>query len=354
MATAKKTVKSDATNKKGDAAKKSSASKKSTKKKVDTTGVVDEFLDAVVGETFTEEPKKEDNAKKTTKKKKTEKETLDEFAQQSENGTLSLPKEDKKKKTTTKKKTTPKTKKTDEIKLIDAEAELNEILSQQITEENIRVADEIEKAISEQKELKKKGEKLGLAEDSQEPPQDIVTDPGLTDVSSTELPDKIERPLEVIEEETTDTFTEVDEKYYEQQPDKLLTEAEAESEDGVNNPSIVGNLNGGTISERYADKKVNQDYFTKFNTTHKNRVNSLTKKWDDDEKQETGNIKEKNENENNKPRNIVYPPIIEEEENEEDNNETNDNIETLKVKLEERKPETKFTFVTTSMGVRYD
>ena len=318
MATAKKTVKSDATNKKGDAAKKSSASKKSTKKKVDTTGVVDEFLDAVVGETFTEEPKKEDNAKKTTKKKKTEKETLDEFAQQSENGTLSLPKEDKKNKTTTKKKTTPKTKKTDEIKLIDAEAELNEILSQQITEENIRVADEIEKAISEQKELKKKGEKLGLAEDSQEPPQDIVTDPGLTDVSSTELPDK------------------------------------AESEDGVNNPSIVGNLNGGTISERYADKKVNQDYFTKFNTTHKNRVNSLTKKWDDDEKQETGNIKEKNENENNKPRNIVYPPIIEEEENEEDNNETNDNIETLKVKLEERKPETKFTFVTTSMGVRYD
>lgn len=329
MATAKKTVKSDATNKKGDAAKKSSASKKSTKKKLDTTGVVDEFLDAVVGETFTEEPKKEDNAKKTTKKKKTEKETLDEFAQQSENGTLSLPKEEKKKKTTSKKKTTPKTKKTDENKLIDAEAELNEILSQQITEENIRVADEIEKAISEQ-----------LAEDSQEPPQDIVTDPGLTDVLSTELPDKIERPLEVIEEETVDTFT----------------EAEVESEDGVNNPSIVGNLNGGTISERYVDKKVNQDYFTKFNTTHKNRVNSLTKKWDDDdnEKQETVNTREKNENENNKPRNIVYPPIIEEEENEEDNNETNDNIETLKVKLEERKPETKFTFVTTSMGVRYD
>lgn len=325
MATAKKTVKSDATNKKGDAAKKSSASKKSTKKKVDTTGVVDEFLDAVVGETFTEEPKKEDNAKKTTKKKKTEKETLDEFAQQSENGTLSLPKEDKKKKTTSKKKTTPKTKKTDEIKLIDAEAELNEILSQRITEENIRVADEIEKAISEQ-------------EDSQEPPQDIVTDPGLTDVLSTELPDKIERPLGVIEEETVDTFT----------------EAEAESEDGVNNPSIVGNLNGDPISERYVDKKVNQDYFTKFNTTHKNRVNSLTKKWDDDEKQETVNTREKNENESNKLRNIVYPPIIEEEENEEDNNETNDNIETLKVKLEERKPETKFTFVTTSMGVRYD
>lgn len=144
MATSKKTVKTDTTEKR--------TTTKKTKKKVESTGVVDEFLDTVVGETFTEEPKKEDNAKKTTKKKKTEKETLDEFAQQSENGTLSLPKEEKKKKTTSKKKTTPKTKKTDENKLIDAEAELNEILSQQITEENIRVADEIEKTINEQKE----------------------------------------------------------------------------------------------------------------------------------------------------------------------------------------------------------
>lgn len=175
MATSKKTAKTDTTEKK--------TTTKKTKKKVESTGVVDEFLDTVVGETFTDEPKKEDNAKKTTKKKKTEKETLDEFAQQSENGTLSLPKEEKKKKTTSKKKTTPKTKKTDENKLIDAEAELNEILSQQITEENIRVADEIEKAISEQKELNEKLDKLGLAEGSQEPPQYIATKCEIVDLS---------------------------------------------------------------------------------------------------------------------------------------------------------------------------
>ena len=127
MATTKKTVKKDDTTdkKKSTTAKKKTTTKKKTnvKKEVEGTGVVDEFLNENIGKvvTETEAPKAE---KKTT------------------------------------------TKKTDENKLIDAEAELNEILSQQITEENIRVADEIEKTINEQKELNEKLEELGLTEET--------------------------------------------------------------------------------------------------------------------------------------------------------------------------------------------
>ena len=127
MATTKKTVKNDTADKKKSTTtkKKATIAKKKTnvKKEVESTGVVDEFLNENIGKvvTETESPKPE---KKTT------------------------------------------TKKTDENKLIDAEAELNEILSQQITEENIRVADEIEKTINEQKELNEKLEELGLTEET--------------------------------------------------------------------------------------------------------------------------------------------------------------------------------------------
>lgn len=127
MATTKKTVKNDTADKKKSTTtkKKTTTAKKKTnvKKEVESTGVVDEFLNENIGKvvTETEAPKPE---KKTT------------------------------------------TKKTDENKLIDAEAELNEILSQQITEENIRVADEIEKTINEQKELNEKLEELGLTEET--------------------------------------------------------------------------------------------------------------------------------------------------------------------------------------------
>lgn len=136
MATTKKTVKTDATDKKSNATKKTTTTKKKTatkKKEVESTGVVDEFLNENIGKvvTETETPKPE------------------------------------KKKTTNKKKTTTKTKKTDENKLINAEAEVSEILNQQITEENIRVGDEIEKTISEQEELKKKWNELGLTADLQ-------------------------------------------------------------------------------------------------------------------------------------------------------------------------------------------
>ena len=146
MATTKKTVKTDVTNKKSNATKKNTTTKK---KEVESTGVVDEFLNENIGKvvTETETPKPE------------------------------------KKKNTSKKKTTAKTKKIDENKLIDAEAELNEILSQQITEENARAADEIEKTISEQKELKKKWNELGLTADLQVNIQKTVSELYNTDTT---------------------------------------------------------------------------------------------------------------------------------------------------------------------------
>lgn len=129
MATTKKTVKNDtAEKKKSTTTKKTTTAKKKTatkKKEVESTGVVDEFLNENIGKVVTE---------------------------------TEAPKPEKEK--------TATTQKTDENKLIDAEAELNEILSQQITEENIRVADEIEKSINEQKELNERLEKLGLTEET--------------------------------------------------------------------------------------------------------------------------------------------------------------------------------------------
>lgn len=175
MATTKKTVKSDATDKKKTAtSKKTTTTKKKTtvKKEVESTGVVDEFLNENVGKVVTETPKPE-------------------------------------KKETTKKKPTPKAKKNDENKLIDAEAELNEILSQQITEENIRVADEIEKAISEQKELvvkptdddvkapEEKWKELGLTNELQADIQKTVSELYNTD-TTIEVVDENDKPKDVV------------------------------------------------------------------------------------------------------------------------------------------------------------
>ena len=175
MATTKKTVKSDATDKKKTAtSKKTTTTKKKTtvKKEVESTGVVDEFLNENIGKVVTETPKPE-------------------------------------KKATTKKKPTPKAKKTDENKLIDAEAELNEILSQQITEENIRVADEIEKAISEQKELvvkptdddvktpEEKWKELGLTSELQADIQKTVSELYNTD-TTIEVVDEKDKPKDVV------------------------------------------------------------------------------------------------------------------------------------------------------------
>lgn len=251
MATAKKTVKSDATDK-----KKTATSKKTTttkKKEVESTGVVDEFLNENIGKVVTETSKPENKA-------------------------------------TTKKKPTPKAKKTDENKLIDAEAELNEILSQQITEENIRVADGIEKAISEQKEFNKKWEKLGLVEDSQEPPQDIATKCEIADVSG---------EIEVVKP-TDDDVKAPEEKWKEL---GLTNELQADIQK--------------TVSELY-------------NTDTTIEV----------------------VDENDKPKDVVYPPIVDNIEPQE--KQKTPTVYDLRVNLEKKEEAPKFTFVNTSMGVRFD
>lgn len=169
MATTKKTVKSDATDKKKTAtSKKTTTTKKKTtvKKEVESTGVVDEFLNENVGKVVTETPKPE-------------------------------------KKETTKKKPTPKAKKTDENKLIDAEAELNEILSQQITEENIKAMDEYEKTISDQEDVNKKWEELGLTNELQADIQKAVSDLGEQPQDTPEEDNKPKK--EVPEKEKTPT-----------------------------------------------------------------------------------------------------------------------------------------------------
>jgi hypothetical protein len=251
MATTKKTVKKDdATDKKkSTTAKKKTTTKKKTnvKKEVESTGVVDEFLNENIGKvvTETEAPKPE---KKTT------------------------------------------TKKTDENKLIDAEAELNEILSQQITEENIRVADEIEKTISEQKDFKKKWEKLELVEDSQEPPQNIASKCEIGDVSG---------EIEVVNP-TDDDVKAPEEKWKEL---GLTNELQADIQK--------------TVSELY-------------NTDTTIEV----------------------VDENDKPKDVVYPPIVDNIEPQE--KQKTPTVYDLRVNLEKKEEAPKFTFVNTSMGVRFD
>lgn len=172
MATTKKTVKSDATDKKKTAtSKKTTTTKKKTtvKKEVESTGVVDEFLNENVGKVVTETPKPE-------------------------------------KKTETKKKPTPKAQKTDENKLIDAEAELNEILSQQITEENIRAAEEIEKTISDQEDVNKKWEELGLTNELQVDIQKAVSELYNTD-TTIEVVGENDKPKDIEPQEKQKTPT---------------------------------------------------------------------------------------------------------------------------------------------------
>lgn len=249
MATTKKIVKKDdATDKKKSttAKKKATTAKKKTnvKKEVESTGVVDEFLNENIGKvvTETETPKPE------------------------------------KKKVTSKEKATA-TKKTDENKLIDAEAELNEILSQQITEENIRVADEIEKAINKQKELNKKLDKLALAEDLQEPPQDIATKCEIVDASGE-------------------------------------IEAVKPTDDDVKVPE-----------EKWKELGLTEETL--------NNINEITDKIAEND-------------ETKEPNNAVYPPIAEPTEKE-----TPITVDDLRVNLE-AKPQQRFTYVNTSMGVKYD
>jgi hypothetical protein len=99
-----------------------------------------------------------------------------------------------------------------------------------------------------------------------------------------------------------------------------------------------------------------------------NEVNTLVKKWDDtdimvnnNEKGEIAKVPVEKQNGFYKPRHDVYPPITNEnekteEKKPEEKKETSTpvTVESLRVKFEDQKTENNFTFVTTSMGVRYD
>ena len=137
MATTKKTVKSDATDK-----KKTTASKKTTvKKEVESTGVVDEFLNENIGKVVTETPKPE-------------------------------------KKPITKKKPTPKPQKPEAVK-----------------ETNEKKVDDVESTISDQEDVQKKWEELGLNNESQADIQKVVSD--LVEQSQ-DTPEEDDKPKDVV------------------------------------------------------------------------------------------------------------------------------------------------------------
>ncbi len=99
-----------------------------------------------------------------------------------------------------------------------------------------------------------------------------------------------------------------------------------------------------------------------------NEVNTLVKKWDDtditvnnNEKGEIAKVPVEKQNGFYNPRHDTYPPITNEnekteEKKPEEKKETSTpvTVESLRVKFEDQKTENNFTFVTTSMGVKYD
>ncbi len=259
--------------------------------------------------------KKPDAKKKTTAKKEVESTgVVDEFLSNAIGETITKEEaekqpEPKKKKTSAKKKTeTVEKKKKTTAKKNDAKQN-DEIVTNPgltIDEEKEKSYDEKYKEIEElNEELAENWEKLGLGKDVQE------------------------------------EITEIVDNMYNQQ-----------ESDTPNNPDDVR-------SENYA-----------------NEVNTLVKKWDDtnitvnnNEKGEIAKAPVEKQNRFYNPRHDVYPPITEvnkktEEKKPEEKSvmtytttkETSApvTVESLRVKFEDQKAENNFTFVTTSMGVRYD
>lgn len=185
---------------------------------------------------------------------------------------------DKKKSTTTKKKTTAK-KKTNAKKEVESTGVVDEFL------------DTVVGGTITMEEAEKHSESKKINE------QD-------TDMPSTELPDETEHPLEVIEEETVDTFTEVKDKT----DDEICEEIDA-------------------LNERLETLGLTEESLSNINAiTDKITENTETKE----------------------PHNVVYPPIAEPTEKE-----TPITIDDLRVNLEAN-PQQSFTYVNTSMGVKYD
>ncbi len=177
MATTKKTVKTDATDKKSNATKKTATTQKKTvKKEVESTGVVDEFLNENMGKVVTETPKPE--KKKATAKKKTEVEVKE-----------SEPVKDefKKKAATKKKNPTSKAKKVEEEKIKDAEAQINEVMKEMVTP-----AEESEGIVTNYADTEVSDDYYGNVEpikpeESEKTPEEKWNDLGLTNEMQEEI-----------------------------------------------------------------------------------------------------------------------------------------------------------------------
>ncbi len=163
MATAKKTTKTTAAKKTNDSkAKKTN----STKKKVEETNVVDEFLNTVVGETFTEE-----DADNNKNGKKEIKEKADMYTKQA----AELIKE-------------AEENEPECLHYIDAEEELTEILTQQINAKGAKSIPEIDtnepncELNDEPNEAEKQFDEL--FEEKKEPEQPVNTNPQIVYVST--------------------------------------------------------------------------------------------------------------------------------------------------------------------------
>lgn len=134
-----------------------------------------------------------------------------------------------KKKTTTSKNTTTAKKKTGVKKDVEntgvVDEFLNTVVGTTITEEEAEKQTELKK----KKTADKKNAKKSKVD---------VSDPELTDVSSAEIPEKVERPLDIVEKETINTFTEVEDKSYDEQCKEVEELNEMLEKNG-----LVGDLN---------------------------------------------------------------------------------------------------------------
>lgn len=245
------------------------------------------------------------------------------------------------KKTTAKKPATKK--KTTTKKEVESTGVVDEFLSNAIggtiTKEEAEKQPEPKKKRTSTKKKKTTAKKNDAKQNDE-----IVTDPGLT-----------------IEEETVDTFTEVKEaqeeiteivdnmyNHLDWVRKKILKDL---PRNGKNQESNILNNPDDVRSEK-----------------HVNEVNTLAKKWDDtditvnnNEKSEIAKVPVEKQNGFYNPIHVVYPPITNEnekieEKKPEEKNETSTpvTVESLRVKFEDQKTENNFTFVTTSMGVKYD
>lgn len=238
---------------------------------------------------------------------------------------------------------------------------LNNAIGETITKEEAEKQTEPKKKKTSTKKKTETGEKKKKATAKKNDAKQ--NDEIVTDVSSTELPEEIEHP-----EETVDTITEVEEKLYTEKNKEIEEFAEKWEKLGLGDDvqeeikEIVDNM----YNQQESNISNNPDDVR--SEKYANEVNTLTKKWDDtdimannNEKGEIAKVPVEKQNVFYSPRHDVYPPITNEnekteEKKPEEKKETSTpvTVESLRVKFEEQKTENNFTFVTTSMGVRYD